>query len=220
MSTIIVYSNKKYMAYELAATAHSIGLKVIAVTINDEQLAISLAKLGEKVLAVTMDMFSLADTIAIASVLQQAAEKVKASTLLLSNNRHLRKVAGRLAKKLNVVCLNHGDSLTATNVKLVCTRNDVKGSTLAKCEIEIEESVIALSSKVYIADSMSRGGSIEDFHPKIKSTLELLDTRGKNKLGIDINSSEGLMARGRGSKNHEDFLPGEPLAKALGGMRE
>lgn len=218
MPAILVYSDNKHLAYELITAARVIGDEVIAVAINDEQLALDIADRGVKVFSIKEGVLSLADTAAVASAIKQVAEKASASAVLLSSNRRLREVAGRLAQILEGDCLTNVNSLNKMKGKLICTRNSMGGATVATYEIDMQGSVIALSSKVYPPASTSSGGAVENFQLQIKPTVRLLETRSKYSEGINIGNAKILVAAGMGFKNQDDLLMAESLATALGGV--
>jgi electron transfer flavoprotein alpha subunit len=218
MPAILVYSDNKHLACELVTAARLIGDEVFAVAINDEQLALDIADLGVKVFSIKEDMLSLADTAALASAIKQVAARAGASTVLLSSNRRLREVAGRLAQILDADCLTNINSLNQINGKLICTRNSLGGATVATYEIDIQGAVIALSSKVYPPACTGSGGTIENYQPQINPTVKLLENRSKYSEGSNIENAKILVAAGMGFKNQADLVMAESLATALGGV--
>lgn len=217
MSTILVYSDHEQLALELITAARSIGSCVYAVTINDENMALNFAKIGVKVLALKSEKLSVADTAAMASALEQAVRKSRASTVLLSSNRRLREITGRLAQKIGGACLTNVNSMVRVGENLICTRYSMGGATVSITEISKNNSVIALSANAFQPATGTNGGCIEDFKVEVQPTVNLVETNPKENDSVDIAASEVLVAVGRGFRACQDVQMAEQLANIVGG---
>lgn len=221
MASILVYSDKEKLAPELLTAARLIakdtGMEVKALVLNNDALGSELAGKGAEVYQVNDPALLLADTAAVASALQQAAEKFDASIVLLSSNRRGKELAGRLAQKLGAGSLTDVSGIQVSGGKVQCTRNALGGATIATQQIETDKAVIAIAARSFEAAAAQDGGkaealSIESVTPSIK----LLEIRSKAGDVVDIQAAEVLVVVGQGVEK-EDLATAENIARALGG---
>lgn len=220
MAGILVYSDKTSYALELITAAQMIakdlGLPLQAVSINDSAQADELAKRIETY-KVDNAAINLADTAAVAAALQQAAQKLSASIILLSSNRRGKELAGRLAQSLEAGCLSDVNSLKVNSGKIECLRNALGGATVAVQQIETENQVIAIMPKAF-EPAPESSGSLNDLAVDIKaSAIKVLEVKSKAGDSVDIEAADILVAVGQGMENQGDLAQVEAIAKALGG---
>lgn len=104
MAGVLIYSDNTNLAMELLTAArliaedHNKGIK--ALSVNNPEQAEELAAKGSDTYRIQNPDLTLTDTAAMASALQQAAEKIDADIVLLSSNRRGKELAGRLAQGL------------------------------------------------------------------------------------------------------------------------
>jgi electron transfer flavoprotein alpha subunit len=222
MAGILIYSDKTILALELFTAAKLIaqgsGLKIKAVSINNDELAEQLAAKGAETFKIKNSTLSLADTAAVASALQQAALQLDADTVLLSSNRRGKEMAGRLAQVFNAGCLTDVKSLRTDNSKIECIRNVLGGATVATQLITNDKKVIAISPQAYPAADDEVGGSINEYEVDVKpSGIRLIETREKAGDRVDIEAAVVLVVVGQGVENKEDLPIIGDIAKTLGG---
>jgi electron transfer flavoprotein alpha subunit len=222
MAGILIYSDKTILALELLTAAKLIaknnGLNIKAVSINNDEMAEELAHKGVETLKINNSEVSLADTAAVASALQQAAEQLDADTVLLSSNRRGKELAGRLAQVFNAGCLTDVKSLRIDNAKIECIRNVLGGATVATQLIIGDKRVIAISPQAYPAAVDEVGGSINEYEVDVKpSGIRLIKTREKAGDSVDIEAAEVLVVVGQGVESKEDLPIINDIAKTLGG---
>lgn len=221
MAGILIYSEKSKLVYELLTAAKQIsketGLKIKAVSINNEEQASELAGKGAEVYKINNDEIKIIDTAGLASVLQQAAARLDTNIILLASNRRGKELSGRLAQKLAGGCLNDVLSLQVNEGKIECIKNALGGATVATQSIETANKIIALAPKALEAAGEEAGGSINDLEIEVKPTeLRLIESRSKAGDAVDIEAAEVLVAVGLGA-DQEDLKTAEKMAKALGG---
>jgi electron transfer flavoprotein alpha subunit len=165
LATILVYAQTQELAYELIRAVHAIGDEVIALAINDEALAVDLARRGVKVLAITGRDLAIADITTIVWALKHAIDKTRASTIFLASNRFLNEVARRLSNINDSKCLYNIDYLWSREEHIVCYRNSSLGSdinVIDTIEIDKHGAILTLSPHIYPPVPECGGGSIED----------------------------------------------------------
>lgn len=221
MAGILVYSDKDKLAAELLTAARLIardtGLMVKTLVINNEGLAAAMASRGAEVYQVNDVTILPADTAAIASVLQQAADKLDASTIMLSSDRRGKELSGRLAQKLKAGSLTDVSSLQVVSGKVQCTRNALGGATVATQQIETEKAVIAVAARSFEAAPAQDGGEVKILALEaVTPSIKLLDTRSKAEDATDIQAAEVLVIIGQGVEK-EGIAAAENIAEALGG---
>jgi len=221
MAGILIYSDKTTLALELLTAAKLIAnndIKINAITINNNEQAEQLAAKGAETYKIINQELTLSDTAAMASALQQAAEKLDADTVLLSSNRRGKELAGRLAQVLNSGCLTDVKSLTFKNVNIECVRNVLGGATVAIQQITSDRKVIAVSPKAFKEADDEVGGSVNECEVDIKpSRMKLIETREKAGDSVDIEAAEILVVVGQGVESKEDLPTIREIAKRLGG---
>jgi electron transfer flavoprotein alpha subunit len=220
---ILTYSDKSSLAMELLTAAKqwaaNEGLKISAVSINNDNLAQALATAGATTYGINDPAIFLGDTAAMASVLKQAAEQVDADIILLSSDRRGKELAGRLAQMLQAGCLTDVKNMQNDGGRIVCTRNVLGGATVATQIITSPNKVIALSPKAYPAAECQAGGTISDLKVAVKpSAIRLIGTRAKTGDSVDIEAAEVLVVVGQGVENRSDLPTVEQIALTLGGV--
>jgi electron transfer flavoprotein alpha subunit len=223
MAGILIYSDKDELAFEIITAAKLIakdnGLSIKLVSINNNEQAEELASRGVETYKITNPELSLADTAAMASALQQAAEKLDCNIVLLSSNRRGKELAGRLAELLGAGCLTDVKSVRTNYTQIECIRNVLGGATVATQVISSDKKVIALSPKAYPAVEQNTGGSINECNVDIKpSGIKVIETRGKAGDDVDIEAAEILVVVGQGVEDREDLPVIENLAKSIKGV--
>lgn len=217
MAVVLVFSDKIGLARELVTAGQAIGYEVQAAAINDSNMAQELSNCGIKVSSIEDGILSLADTAAIASALKQAAEQIGAELVLLSGNRRMKEVAGRLAQMRGGACLTGVGSLSVNDGKLVATRNSLGGATVASYNFDPQGGVVAIAAKSFAAASEAAGGTITPLTVSVKSMVKLIETRPKAGDSVNIDAADVLVAVGQGLNDKSDLAMVDELARVLGG---
>jgi electron transfer flavoprotein alpha subunit len=221
MAGILIYSEKNQLALELLTAARLIakdtGLDVKVLCINSDEQAEEMVAKGAETYHIKEQNLNLADTAAIASALQQAANKLDISMVILSSNRRGKELSGRLAQKLDAGCLSDVTSLQAKGGKVQCARNALGGATIATQQIETDMQVIALAPRSFEPAVPQDGGSLEEMNIECRSSLIMvLESRSKAGDAVDIEAAEILVVVGQGMEQG-DMVLAESIARALGG---
>jgi len=221
MAGILVYTDKEKLALELLTAARFIakdtGLTVKALVLNNDTQAGAVANCGAEVYQIKDPAILLADTVAVASALQQASEKLDTSLILLSSNRRGKELAGRLAQKIGAGSLSDVSGLQVSGGKVQCTRNALGGATVANQQVDTEKAVIALAARSFEAASSQEGGEVKELAIEaIEPSVKLLEIRSKAGDVVDIQAAEVLVVVGQGVEK-DDVPVAESIARALGG---
>lgn len=221
MAAILVYSDKSPLAAELLTAARKIaktlGWEVKAVCINNEGQAVELSSRGAATFLINNPNINLADTAAVASALQQAAQKLAANMVILASDRRGKEVAGRLAQKLQAGCLTDVNEISVVDGKVQCCRNTLGGAVVATQQFEFEHQVIALMARAYETSSVEEGGSVTELDVEIAaSPLKIIDAKSKAVDAVDIAAAKVLVIVGQGVEE-SDLESARRLAVLLGG---
>jgi len=220
MKTILIYSENSALALELLTAARILEQytsSINALVINSGTQAEELAAAGVKAYSVNNDTINLADTAAVAAVLEKAANQLDVSLVLLASNRRGKELAGRLAQKLEAGCLTDVNGLQVSDGKVQCTRNTLGGATITTQQIESERQVIALAPHSFAAAALQPGGIIQELTMESKtSPIKLMVSRNKSGDVADIEAADILVVVGQGMEEG-DMVLAESIAKALGG---
>jgi len=221
MAGILVYSDKDKLALELLTAARLIAkdtnMNVKVLAINNDALGAELSARGAEVYQVNDPTVLVADTAGVASVLQQAVEKLDAAIILLSSNRRGKELAGRLAQKIGAGSLADVSGIQVSGGKVQCRRNALGGATVVTQQIDTEKAVIAIAPRSFEVAAAQEGGevkvlSIDALAPRVK----LIETRSKAGEAVDIQAAEVLVVVGQGVEK-DSIAAAEKVAKALGG---
>ncbi|HEX3010910.1 MAG TPA: electron transfer flavoprotein subunit alpha/FixB family protein [Syntrophomonadaceae bacterium] len=221
MAAILIYSEKNSLAMELLTAAQFLAqdtaLEVKALCLNNDEQAAELASRGAAAFQVKNENISLADTAAVATVLEQAVKKLDASTIILASNRRGKELAGRLAQKLKAGCLTDVNSLAVVDGKIQCCRNALSGAVIATQQIESDLKVIALAPRSFEIAAAKQGGSNQELAIEAAaSPLKLIDRRSKTGDTVDIATADILVIVGQGMEQ-EDLELARRIAETLGG---
>ncbi len=221
MTGILIYSEKDNLALELLTAARIIAsgsdAEIKAVTVNNDQQAKVLADAGAKVFKINASDLIVADTVALAQALGQAAEELKTDIIILASNRRGKELAGRLAQGIGAGCITDVTALRVNNGHVECQRNALGGATIATQYIDGEKQVLAVAPKTFTVGTGS-GGCICELQVKTKpSGIKVLEVKNKDENNVNIDEAEVLIAVGQGLKSKEDLNMVSELAELLGG---
>ncbi len=217
MAAVLIFSEKTRLVRELATAARELGRGGNALAV-DQQQAAELAGSGIKTYYINCSELPIADTAGMAAILQQAADKLGAETVLLSSNRRGKELAGRLAQAWGAGCLTDvkGFRLEGGG-RDVFVRNTLGGATVATQAIKSTKQVIAFSPRAFTPFEGGPADAPEVLEMVIPvPSIRVLETRNKIGDTVDIQAAERLVIVGQGLENREDMELVEKIAKALG----
>ncbi len=220
MANILIYSEKAALAAELLTAANAIaaGGNVVAVAVNNADNAGVLSAKGAAVYSVTQDGLVLADSGAVAEIIQKAAADLGCEVVVLSSDRRGKLLAGRLAQKMNAGCLMGASSLSLNGGKIVCERNVLGGAVVAKQVIATSKQVIAVAPKSFAQAENAAGGTIQDMHVTGATTgVTFVGIQPKGGDSVDISEADILLVVGQGVEDQAAIATVEAIAAKLGG---
>jgi electron transfer flavoprotein alpha subunit len=224
MASILVFSERASLAFELLGKAKEIGgqmgLEVAAAAFNaadaEEYLKLGASKVFYSDQAEVKDF----EASILAQALAQIAQKAGASLILLGSTRRGKELAGRLAQKLLAGCLTDVKSIELNEGKVICVRNAFGGATEATQAITTQIRVIALMPRANEpALEGEKKGEIVTLQLELKpSRVKVVKKSEKDPGAVDIQGAEILVCVGKGLARQEDLKMIEELAQALGGL--
>jgi electron transfer flavoprotein alpha subunit len=218
VSNILIYGETTKLAKELLSAARVIGGQVYGVSINNDEQAQALGACGANMLRINNSELFLADTAAVACVLQQAAENIDADTVLLTSNRSGKELAGRVAQLLQGGCLTDVNKLNINNGRVECTRNALGGATVAVQVIKTDRKIIAISPKSFDTAEEGAAGTVTDWKLELDSSyIKVLEVKEKAVESVNIESVELLIAIGQGVDDQSQLALVQDIAQAIGG---
>ncbi|HWQ74950.1 MAG TPA: electron transfer flavoprotein subunit alpha/FixB family protein, partial [Syntrophomonas sp.] len=217
MANVMIFSENTNLAAELLTAANLIG-DVKAVSINNEKQAVALASTGAQVHAVNQDSLVMADAGAVASILQQAAEELECTVVLLSSDRRGKLIAGSLAQKMKAGCLTGVIDLKMDGDKIVCQRNTLGGTVISDQTFVSPTQVIAVAPKSFASAEKADGGSIQELVTTGASTgLVFVSSQTKAGDSVDISAADILLVIGMGVENQAMIATVNDITDQLGG---
>ena len=221
--SVLVYAESeggklKKVAFEVAsygkAVADQMGTDVVAVTFNAQD-ASALGNYGvQRVLNIAMDQKF--DAKIYASGVQQAAETINATVVIVSSSADSRYLTPLLAVGLsagyatNVVAVP--SSLTPFTVKRTAFTN----KAFVHTEISSTIKIIGVSSNAFGLVENSADCSVEEFAPQLATSSITVDAVDKATDKVTIADAEVVVSGGRGLKGPENWHLIEDLAETLG----
>lgn len=221
MAAILIYSENDPLALELLTAAQLLAQEtageVKAVCINNDVQVDAMASRGVAVFHIKNEKINVADTAVMAATLEQAAQKLEASIVILASNRRGKELAGRLAQKMQAGCLTDVSGLVVAEGKVRCSRNALSGAVIATQQIESSKQIIALAPRSFEKAPRAEGGSIQELEIEAAAAvLKPIDSRSKAGDTVDITEAEILVIVGQGMEE-EDLELVQKITQALGG---
>lgn len=221
MAAILIYSENDPLALELLTAAQLLAQEtageVKAVCINNDVQVDAMASRGVAVFHIKNEKINVADTAVMAATLEQAAQKLGASIVMLASNRRGKELAGRLAQKMQAGCLTDVSGLVVAEGKVRCSRNALSGAVIATQQIESSKQIIALAPRSFEKAPRAEGGSIQELEIEAAAAvLKPIDSRSKAGDTVDITEAEILVIVGQGMEE-EDLELVQKITQALGG---
>lgn len=217
MSGVLIYSEKTGLTLELASAAQQMEAgQVYALVINNGPGADELSANGLQVFVVNSPELVTADTVGIASVLVEAADKLGSDTILLSSDRRGKELAGRVAASLDAGCLTDVKGFEVESGQIAFVRNALGGATVATQTVKTSKRVIAVSPLSFPPQAAATGGSVQTLEIIVPApTVRLVDTHRKAGDSIDLRTAERLVIVGQGVEKHDDLEFVDQVARLL-----
>jgi electron transfer flavoprotein alpha subunit len=205
--------------------------KAIADQLNTSLTAVSignvaqdeLQKLGNygaaKILNVNQDALKSFINQAYASVIAEAAEKIAASVVVLSNSFSGKGLAPRIAVKLNAGLVDGAISLPElSGGKFIVKKTAFSNKAFAYVELHADKKVISLTPNSYKIVEAGGQAAIEDFAATVKPTdlTALIKDIVRATDKVSLPDAELVVSAGRGLKGPENWGMVEELANLLG----
>ncbi|NIS78894.1 MAG: electron transfer flavoprotein subunit alpha/FixB family protein [Anaerolineales bacterium] len=231
MSGVLVYSERKPLAFELLS-----GGREIAASLGST-LAVALLGPGtadhveayfthgaEKAYVVEDSALEEHHTSVYAEALVQIVQKTDTDLVLIGSTRRGRTLAPRLAQKLGAGCVTDALHLSMQDQGLVSQRHSLGGNTIKEVVVTSPTVVIAVLPGTF-EPSPDRAGSpatSADAVEKIAidltpSRAKIVDRRKKVGGAVNIEEAERVVCVGRGVENKNDLEFISSLVNALGG---
>lgn len=219
MAEVLVYSEKAALAAELVTAARAVSGDVAAASVNDAGLAQQAAALGVDVYAVDDAKVALGDTAAMAAAIAQAAGAAGASTVLLASNRRGKELAGRLAAALGAGVATDCGSLAVKDGRIVATRNNFGGATVAETAVATGKKVFSIAPKSFAAaQAAGAAGEVRPVAVDVEPSVKSIEPKAKEAENVDISAADALVCAGCGFDSEAQLADAEKVAAALGGM--
>jgi electron transfer flavoprotein alpha subunit len=232
MKKILVYieGNKdslKRTSFEIISAARNLagsaGISFSAVMINGAEEQINTA--GEygltKVLNAKHDLLTKNSTMAIASVVAQAAKAEGADIVFFAGNAVGFEVAPRVAIKQEAGYIADCVAIEFADGNYIASKPVYAGKAQVKTKIDSNNKVFTLRPNVFTATKAEGSANVEisDFTPELTEndfkswTVDVMKNEGK----LDVLEADAIVSGGRGIKGPENYNLIENLASVLGG---
>jgi electron transfer flavoprotein alpha subunit len=226
MSVLIFLDQADGIIKRNSLEAASYGVKVAEITGTDAEGIVlgnikdDLASLGayglKRIHAIKNDELNTLDAQVYTSIIAEAAQSIRATVIVLSNNINGKAIAPRLSVKLKAGLVSGAVALPDVTNGFIVKKNVFSGKAFANVEIKTPVKIISLNPNSY--KILKKEGTAEVIelnisapHPKVKVTAV-------NKTAGEVPLSEAtlVISGGRGLKGPENWHLITDLAKALG----
>ena len=224
MASILVFSERANLAYELLGKAKELGermgIEVAAAAFTSADAEAYRQRSVSKVFYSDQAELKDFEASVYSQALAEIAQKADASLILLGSTRRGKELAGRLAQKIQAGCLTDVKSVELKEGKVICVRNAFGGATEATQAITAQVQVIAIMPRAYEpAPEGEKKGEIVTLKLDLKpSRVKVIKKSEKDAGAVDIQGAEILVCVGKGLAKREDLKMIEDLAQALGGL--
>lgn len=228
--SVLVYTENwdgkfKKSTFELLSYANEIAKKL-----NTETIGISignvstdeLSNLGNyganKVLSFSDSRISSLENTVFSSIISQAAIKVGAQVIILSNNLTGKAIAPRLSVKLKAGLVSAVVALPSSVEPFEVKKKAFTGSAFANVKVNSAIKILTLSQNSYQINQSEDVATVENFEATINNAdfkTKVTDTQ-KTTGKIILNDAEIIVSGGRGMKGPENWGAIEELASVLG----
>lgn len=223
MATILVFSERDELAWELLGKAgelgQQMGLGVAAAALGAADPQAYVNRGAAAVYASKNNELQTFEASVYADALSQLAKQAEAAVILIGSTKRGKELAGRLAQKLEAGCITDADTLELKDGQLLCTRNSFGGATVATQSITTGIQVISVNPGVGEPVESAEAGQVVEVELSLKpSRVKVVEKSDKGQGSVDIEGAEVLVCVGKGMTRQEDLKMVEELAEALGGL--
>ena len=225
--SVLVYTESengkfKKASFELAAYAKAIadkmGSEVTALTINnDDPSAIGEYGIG-KTLDVKNDQLEKFNAEVYANVVAQAAKKIDAKIVVVSQSANACYMAPMLAVELEAGYASNAVDVPDTTNGFTVKRTAFTNKAFNHTDISSEVKLIGLSTNAFGAEKHEVDVNSEGFSPELADELFKVNVEevDKNTDKVSIADAEVVVSGGRGLKGPDNWHLIENLAETLG----
>lgn len=225
--SVLVYTESengkfKKASFELAAYAKAIadkmGSEVTALTINnDDPSAIGEYGIG-KTLDVKNDQLDKFNAEVYANVVAQAAKKIDAKIVVVSQSANACYMAPMLAVELEAGYASNAVDVPDTTNGFTVKRTAFTNKAFNHTDISSEVKLIGLSTNAFGAEKQEVDVNSEGFSPELADELFKVNVEevDKNTDKVSIADAEVVVSGGRGLKGPDNWHLIEDLAETLG----
>ncbi|MBN1341023.1 MAG: electron transfer flavoprotein subunit alpha/FixB family protein [Bacteroidales bacterium] len=216
----------KKLSFELLsyakAVADRLGKEVVCVSIGnveDDELK-KLGRYGASLILKTEDpRLKILSNSAYSSIITQAAEKVNATVVVLSNNLTGKAVAPRVAVRMKAGLVAGVCALPSQYDPLVVMKKVYTGKAFAHVKVHSVSAVLTLAQNSFHIVENGRDATVEPFMPELAPEDFRTEVKEVNKITgkVLLTDAEVVVSGGRGMKGPENWGPLEELAGLLGG---
>lgn len=228
MGKIVVFSENDNIACELLSAAQLLSggeaAEIAAVVFGEEKAARTEALLrrgAARVITVGAgnELLETFDAETYASALAQIVQQEQAKLVLIGCTRRGKELAGRLAQKLSVGCVNDVTSIEFANGEYVYSRNALGGATVRRIAVPDGTAVISIMPGAFAKQEETApvGKTVELDLALKPSRVKVLERQVHNTDSVDIAEAKTLVCVGMGLGGPENVPLIEELAKALTG---
>lgn len=223
MATILVYSEKDELAFELLAAARQFqavrGGAAAAALLGPagDRAGDFFAYGADRVFAADGPALAGLRPEAVAAALLQIAPVAEADTVLIASTRRGKELAPRLAQQWGAGCVTDASAVKWEGGWLA-ERSALGGNTVAAERVIGPRAVIAVMPRLFErGPKQSRGGEVTNVPATIETpSARLVESRPKGGAGMSLDDAEIVIGVGRGFGRREDLALAEGLAQALG----
>ena len=225
--SVLVYTeseNRKFKkaSFELAtyakAIAEKMGEDVTALTINNDNPS-EIAEYGiSKTLDVKNDQLNKFNAEAYANVISQAAKKVGAKVVVISQTANACYLASMLAVDLEAGYASNAVEVPETDNGFTVKRTAFTNKAFNHTEITSDIKLVGLSSNAFGSKKNEVDVNTEEFEPELSDELFKVNVEevDKNTDKVSIADAEIVVSGGRGLKGPDNWHLIEDLADTLG----
>lgn len=216
----------KKSTYEVVSYAKAVagllGTNLVALSIGDvaQNDLQDLGKYGaEKVLDVNNEKLKTFVNQAYASVIAEAAKKIDASVVVLSNSFSGRGLAPRIGVKLEAGVVDGAVELPVLDgAHFTIKKTAFSGKAFANVQITSDKKVIALTANSYKVEETGSAAEVEAFSVEAKESdfKQMVKELVQNTDKVSLPDAERVVSGGRGLKGPENWKLVEDLAEVLG----
>lgn len=156
------------------------------------------------------------DSQAFTALIAEAAARIGAQNIILSNTANGKALTGRLAIRLNAGDVTGANSLPETGSGFTVSKSVFSGKAIARYSIDTPVKVISVMGNTLQPDASGSPAAVETVEIAMMTTkLKVLEKKTSEGI-VPLPEAELVVSAGRGMKGPENWGIVEDLAAALG----